>query len=235
MNRESEDMQQTNDPVGLEKKSGDGEEASGKKVGKKTGKKRRKKFGGKVVSRVPFGIFALLAIAVLAMLFLAVRAKKSKPSIISTSTLEKIINVSDLSTFEAIYNGVAKVPNPEDSEKINYYVSYDAKVKAGIDFEKVDIAVDNEEKTIAVKLPEIKITDITVDIESLDYIFINANANTSTVSEEAYKQCIEDVTQECDSENVIYELAEQNAKNVVEALIRPFVSSLDSEYQLQID
>ena len=187
------------------------------------------------MSRVPFGIFALLAIAVLAMLFLAVRAKKSKPSIISTSTLEKIINVSDLSTFEAIYNGVAKVPNPEDSEKINYYVSYDAKVKAGIDFEKVDIAVDNEEKTIAVKLPEIKITDITVDIESLDYIFINANANTSTVSEEAYKQCIEDVTQECDSENVIYELAEQNAKNVVEALIRPFVSSLDSEYQLQID
>lgn len=239
MNRESEDMQQTNDPVGLEKKSGDGEKVSGKKVGKKTGKKRRKKIGekfeGKVVLRVPFGIFALLAIAVLAMLFLAVRSKKSKPSIISTSTLEKIINVSDLSTFEAIYNGVAKVPNPEDSEKINYYVSYDAKVKAGIDFEKVDIAVDNEEKTIAVKLPEIKITDITVDIESLDYIFINANANTSTVSEEAYKQCIEDVTQECDSENVIYELAEQNAKNVVEALIRPFVSSLDSEYQLQID
>lgn len=235
MNRESEDIQQANDPIGLEKTSGDGEKVSGKKVGKKTGKKRRKKFGGKVVSRVPFGIFALLAIAVLAMLFLAVRAKKSKPSIISTSTLEKIINVSDLSTFEAIYNGVAKVPNPEDSEKINYYVSYDAKVKAGIDFEKVDIAVDNEEKTIAVKLPEIKITDITVDIESLDYIFINANANTSTVSEEAYKQCIEDVTQECDSENVIYELAEQNAKNVVEALIRPFVSSLDSEYQLQID
>ena len=69
----------------------------------------------------------------------------------------------------------------------------------------------------------------------MDYIFINDNANTETVSEEAYKQCIDDVTNESNSETAIYELAGQNAKNIVKALIRPFVNSLDSEYKLQID
>lgn len=101
--------------------------------------------------------------------------------------MEDIINVSDLSTFEAVYNGIAKVTDEDNPEKVNYYVSYDAKVKAGIDFEKVDITVNTDEKIITVMLPEIKITDVNVDITSLDYIFENEKANTETVSEEAYK------------------------------------------------
>lgn len=178
---------------------------------------------------------AILVLIALFLLLLSKPAKKSEPSIITTSTLEKILTVSDLSTFEAIYNGIAKVTNPDDAQKIDYYVSYDATVKAGIDFEQVEISVDNTAKIISVKLPEIKITDITVDIGSMDYIFINDHANTETVSEEAYKWCINDVTDESAHEDAIYELAEQNAKNIIEALIRPFVSSFDSEYQLQID
>lgn len=83
-------------------------------------------------------------------------------------------------------------------------------------------------------MPEVKITDINVDIASLDYIFENSKANTETVSEEAYKKCIEDVTNESSSEDAIYELAEQNAQNIVEALLSPFVEQLDSEYQLEI-
>lgn len=177
----------------------------------------------------------LLAIIIFAFVLIGSSSRKSEPSIVSSSTLEKIINVSDLSTFEAIYNGVAKVMNEDNNQDVDYYVSYNAKVKAGIDFEQVDISVDDEEKVISVKLPEIKITDITVDIESLDYIFINASANTSTVSEKAYKKCIEDVTTESKREEAIYDLAKQNAHNIVQALISPFVNSLDTEYKLEID
>lgn len=181
------------------------------------------------------GIAIVLLIIIIVPLTVSIASKKSKPEIISKSTLEKIVNVSDLSTFEAVYNGIAKVTDEDNTEKVKYYVSYDAKVKAGVDFEKVDITVDNEKKVITVKLPEIKITDTNVDITSLDYIFENSKANTETVSEEAYKKCIEDVTNESNNENAIYELAEQNAQNIVEALIRPFVEQLDNEYQLQID
>ena len=88
---------------------------------------------------------------------------------------------------------------------------------------------------ITVKIPEIKITDVNVDIGSLDYIFENKKANTETVSEQAYKECIEDVTRESAEEKAIYELAKQNAKNTMEAIIQPFMEQLDEEYQLQIE
>ena len=184
-------------------------------------------------------IISICFIIVAIIVFLFVKEKmfsrESKPEIISKSTLEKVINVSDLSTFEAIYNGIASVANEEKPENIDYYVSYEAKVKAGIDFEKVNLEVNEDERIITVTLPEVKITDVNVDIASLDYMFMNKKANTETVSAQAYKKCIEDVTNESNSTTAIYELAKQNARNIVEALIKPFIEQLDSEYELKIN
>ncbi|MDE5765278.1 MAG: DUF4230 domain-containing protein [Ruminococcus sp.] len=161
-------------------------------------------------------------------------SENSAPEIISETTLEKIINVSNLSTFETVYNGIAQVQNEENPENIDYYVSYEAKVKAGIDFDDVEINVDNEQKIITVTMPEVKINDVNVDITTLDFIFENDNANNETVSQTAYNKCIEDVTEECQSTKDIYEIAGQNAKNIIEALITPFVQQLDNEYKLTI-
>lgn len=180
-------------------------------------------------------LFVIIAVIITALMIkIKIFNKKSEPTIISKATLEKVINVSDLSTFEAIYNGVAAVANEEKPENIDYYVSYEAKVKAGIDFELVEVEVNETDKVITVTLPEVKITDVDVDIASLDYIFMNNKANTQTVSEQAYKKCIKDVTKESNSTDEIYESARQNARNIVEALISPFVEQLDSEYKLEI-
>ena len=180
-------------------------------------------------------LFIIIAIIVTALMIkIKIFNKKSEPTIISKATLEKVINVSDLSTFEAIYNGVAAVENEEKPENIDYYVSYEAKVKAGIDFALVEVEVNEAEKIITVMLPEVKITDVDVDIASMDYIFMNNKANTETVSAQAYKKCIKDVTKESNSTDEIYESARQNARNIVEALISPFVEQLDSEYKLEI-
>lgn len=119
---------------------------------------------------------------------------KSKSEIITTSTLEKIINVNDLSTYESIYNGVTQVMNEKKPDKVDYYVSYKAKVKAGIDFKKITI---------------------NVDISSLDYIFENKKSETATVSEEAYKKCKEDVKIKVNKEDAIYDYAAENAKKEV--------------------
>lgn len=189
--------------------------------------------------RIKFKHIAVLFVIILViitalMVKIKIFNKKSEPTIISKATLEKVINVSDLSTFEAIYNGVAAVENEEKPENIDYYVSYEAKVKAGIDFALVEVEVNEAEKIITVTLPEVKITDVDVDIASLDYIFMNNKANTETVSAQAYKKCIKDVTKESNSTDEIYESARQNARNIVEALISPFVEQLDSEYKLEI-
>ena len=189
--------------------------------------------------RIKFKHIAVLFVIILViitalMIKIKIFNKKSEPTIISKATLEKVINVSDLSTFEAIYNGVAAVENEEKPENIDYYVSYEAKVKAGIDFALVEVEVNETDKIITVTLPEVKITDVDVDIASLDYIFMNNKANTQTVSAQAYKKCIKDVTKESNSTDEIYESARQNARNIVEALISPFVEQLDSEYKLEI-
>lgn len=184
-------------------------------------------------------VWVIAAVALLLVLgFMLIpqvlHGKEHKKEVITVMTLEKIINVSELSTFTAVYNGIATVSNPQNPDQIDYYVSYESKVNAGIDFEKVDIAVDHTQKVVTIKIPEVYITDINVDIASLDYIFLNEKANTSTSSEAAFKACEEDAKQESEKEKAIFELATQNAKNILTALTRPIIEQLDAEYTLEI-
>lgn len=186
--------------------------------------------------------FAIILIAVALVLgvviftiFKVKEDKKIEAEVITVSTLEKIIKVSKLSTFTAVYNGIAEVMNEKNQEKIDFYVSYEARVDAGIDFEKIQILVNNDTKTINVDIPEVTITDITVDIASLDFIFFDEKANTSTVIQKAYEACQDDVEQESKQQTAIYEFAKQNAENVLKALINPIIEQLDAEYELIMD
>lgn len=180
-------------------------------------------------------IIVLVTVAVvLAIISSGEKPEEPKKELITEVMLQEVIDVSELSTFEAVYNGVAKVYNKQKPINIDYYVSYCSKIKAGIDFDKVELSVDNEAKKITATLPEVTITDVTVDITTLDYIFQNAAANNSSVAEEAYKACIEDATTESRRQKDIYAFAQQNAENVITALITPFVSQLDNEYTLEI-
>lgn len=190
------------------------------------------KIGSKQLPLILAGAAAIvLAIVVLFSVF---PKEESTAEIISVSTLQQIIEVSELSTFTAVYNGIAQVPNEKKPEEIDYYVSYEAKVNAGIDFEQVQIEVDHEEKMVYLTIPEIYITGINVDIASLDFIFNNDKANSSTITQTAFKACEEDVQKESQEKNAILELAEQNAKNALTALIKPFIEQMDQEYKLEI-
>ncbi len=174
-------------------------------------------------------IIAIIVIVVLVVVLLKI-FKKEEPvkEVITVSTLEKIVEVSDLSTFRVVYNGVACADD-------KYYVSYNATVDAGINFEDIEISVDNEAKKVTVDLPEAEILDVYVDIASLDYIFIDKKANTETVSEEAYKLCKYDVKVESENQEAIIDLAQQNAENIVRALVQPFVDQVDPEYEIVIE
>ncbi len=155
--------------------------------------------------------------------------------VITESALYRIINISDLSTYQCVYNDVCVVPGAEGDGGPAYYCAYEAKVSAGIDFEKVTVKIDREQKIITVGMPEVEITDVNVDISSLDYMFEDDSVNTTKVSAEAYQACIADVEQKSVREEKIYELAQQNAENIIKALINPFVAQLDSEYVLEIE
>ena len=121
------------------------------------------------------------------------KGNQNEKNVVTTSSLQKIIKVSRLSTSTAVYNGIAKVKNEKKSDKIDYYVAYEAKVSAGIDFDKVDIVVDHEAKKVSIKIPDVYITDVVVDVSSMDFIFNDKSANKSAVTEKAFKACEEDL------------------------------------------
>ena len=180
-------------------------------------------------------VVILVAIAAVAVLLQTSGREEPQPQVFNKSTLERIINVSELSTFTAVYNGIARVANEKKPEKIDYYVSYEATVNAGIDFQKVEISMDEEQKTITLKVPEAHITNQSVEMSSLDSIFLNQKADKSGVTEAAYKACEEDVRQESEQQTAICELAKQNAENVLKALTKPIVDQLGDGYQLVIE
>ena len=175
----------------------------------------------------------LAVVIVLFALFQVGGTKDHEAEVTVVSTLERIINVSDLSTFTAVYNGIAEVPNERNPDKVDYYVSYEARVEAGIDFSAVEISMENG--VITVDIPNVKINDIIVDSSSLDFIFFNNKANQSTVTQQAFKACEEDARTESESQEAILELAQQNASNIVTALVKPMIDQLGEGYSLVVE
>lgn len=204
------------------------------KNNKKSGKKSIFKMLGLKKIKAILVVIVVIAIFLSGMVLYRNLTTDKEAKIITKSTLQKIVDISDLSTYEAIYNGITAVASVENQAKMDYYVAYEAKIQAGFDFKKLTIDVDDENKVVTINIPEIEITDIDVDIASLDYIFKNKKADNSTVSSVAYKACKADVKKASEKEKTIHKLAKENAINVVKALVNPFIEDLDDNYKLVV-
>lgn len=181
------------------------------------------------------GVTAAVLLAAAVFVVQTHREQKPEEETVTVSTLEKIVHVSELSTFTAVYNGVAEVKNEGKPEQTDYYVSYEARVNAGIDFQQVAVSIDPNEKVVTLDMPEAHITDVNVDIASMDFIFLNDKANTAAVTQTAYKACETDVERESEAQREILELARQNAENVLTALASPLLEQMDAQYTLVIE
>ena len=161
--------------------------------------------------------------------------KKPEPQVLTVSTLTDMIPVSDLSTVTSTYNGVAQVMNEKNPDKLDYYVAYEAQAQAGVNFDELQPEIDEASKTVTIRVPAAHFMDANVDVSSLDFMFNSKKANTSGVTERAYKACQEDADRECSRCEAILELARENAVNTVEALTRPLVEQLYPEYTLVVE
>lgn len=187
-----------------------------------------------IVTSVIAVLLVVITVFLLAYCSSGKQSGKPQPVIVSTSSLKEIIKVSKLSTFEMIYNGVADVRNEKNPEKTDFYASYDSRVRFGFDFSKIDITADDEKKIITVTLPELETPEINVDIESLDFIFVNKKANTATVAQRAYSACIEDAEREVKSDTIGRNLARSSAEKAVRALLSPIIEQQYPDYTMEI-
>lgn len=183
-------------------------------------------------------IVSVLLIAVILCIGFIFLPKILKPNggqvtTISQSSLEKVIEINDLSTLDYTYNAITAVYD-EDSTKVKYYVAYEGTVTAGIDFTKIDIQTDEENKKIVITVPEPTIQAVNVNMGTMDFIFENEKYNEETVSQEAYKASIADLKKRAGEEETLLSMAKDNAIAAVKALIEPWVEQIDGEYEVEV-
>lgn len=163
----------------------------------------------------------------------AIIGEEGTVSTISKASLDKVFEISELSTADYTYNAIATAYE-NDGRTVKYYVAYQGRVKAGIDFSKINIDIKEEEKIISIILPEIEFQEKTVDPGTLKYIFADKKNETENVYQEAFALCKKDLDERTNLEEDLLVLAQENAKAVVEALVMPWVQQVNDEYILEI-
>lgn len=167
-------------------------------------------------------------ILVISLIFLAASiifrclggATQEEPTIVTSSTLTDAIDISELSTAQFTYNGVAELYRDENKQKVECHIRYNATIKAGIDMDSVKWEIDETNKTVTPILPEIKITANPVDEKTLSFIPSNPKAELSTI----LRVCKEDAEREAMESSELVETAEENLKSIIEGLLYPILS-----------
>ena len=119
--------------------------------------KSRKKKGAvpkinplKVLTSIPGLIKGVIGIIVIVLIVFVIKkgffdSKEGDVTTISQSSIEKILDISELSTLEYTYNAVA-AGYDEDGKTLLYHVAYEGTVSAGIDFDKLKVKVNPDKK-----------------------------------------------------------------------------------------
>lgn len=176
----------------------------------------------------------MLAIVVLiAGWLIATTGEDGKLTTISESSLQKIIEINELSTVDYTYNATVTKTN-DDSSEIMYHVAYEGTVTAGIDFQEIAFDLNEEEKIITITIPEVEIHNISVNMGTMDYIFTKDKYETETISQEAYKLCKADLKKRIEDEELLKKTAKENAISSVEALFKPWIETVDKQYKVII-
>jgi hypothetical protein len=144
---------------------------------------------------------------------------------ITTSKLEKAVDINELSTSQFVYGGIAQVYQ-EDGKTVKYNICYRATVDIGIPMNQITFEIDHDKKTIKPKLRDISINNTSVDPSQISYIPENPDIDLK----EVIATCRTDAEKESKKTEDLYKAAEENAKSTIEALLTPITES--EEYQI---
>ena len=147
---------------------------------------------------------------------------KGERRVLASSTLIDIVRQSQLSTASFTYNGVAEA---YEKNKIKCHIRYFAKVRAWVELNEIEFDIDDDKLTVRPILPEIQLKVEIDDTRELSFIPKNVSLSLA----EALTTCEQDVVKEASESTALLECAEENLKDIIEALIYPVVDSVDYE------
>ena len=175
---------------------------------------RRKK------KRIRFLSLVIVIVIAAAAAYIVISKVISKPYTVTSSTLEKVIQTSELSTSKFVYNGIAEKP---EKYHRTCYLRYQATVKVGVDLKDVTVKVNEADKTVTPILPPVQIGKAVLNEDEIDVIHKPADMHLS----EEIKLCKADAEKEAKASKKLRRSAEENLKAEVEALLMPVLEEDD--------
>ena len=177
----------------------------------------KKKIKRKIIGGV---LVTAIVVVVAAGLFVpGAISKIKKEDVITSSQLEKVVNINDLATAEFVYDGIADKYNEKNPDKVECHIAYESTIKVGIDMDKVKFSIDEENKTVTPELPEVKINNVEVDTDTLSYMPENPKIEINDI----ITLCKKDAMKEAGEAPELYQTAEENLQSAIEVLLSPIL------------
>ena len=155
------------------------------------------------------------------------------------SSLDRMVEKSDLETVNINYNIIAKKCEDEKDcdktsnkiEDFKYVVSCQGVITAGIDFSKIKIDVDEELKKLTVSMPEASILG---DPNISKIKFLNGEDLPANELPNARKLCQETTKDKSEKDGKLLPAAKDQARSVLQEFYEQWIKAYDSEYIVEV-
>ena len=155
------------------------------------------------------------------------------------STLEKIVEKSDLETVTFTYNVIAKQCKDDEvcdkaTNNINnfkYVVSCKGSIVAGIDFKKIAVDVNQKNKKVVIKIPEATIID---EPNILSIKFLNGNELPASELPNARRLCQETIKEKSSVDEKLIPAAKEQSIIVLEEFYNQWIKAYNSSYRVEV-
>lgn len=141
------------------------------------------------------------------------------------SDLIKTEEIATLSVSEFVYNGIAQ-PLKANGEP-DYNVLYKSTVKVSVDANSISYSVDEEKKIITFILPDFKIENPVIDVDSIRLI----PNRSDLLMRDVIALCRSDALEEAQKSDKLIASARENLRSIMEAWYSPVLDGYTFDYQ----
>ena len=150
----------------------------------------------------------------------------------------KIDSISEINGAQMVYRGLITYTDgdiPFINQK-GFSMIYDAKIKAGIDFSKVKVDVDNNSNTIVVSVPKATITSIEINPDTIKlcdrkYAVLNWNKQEDVTV--AMSHAKKDATAKAEKSALVKQ-AQDNTSAIIKSVLSGIASPSGEDYKVDI-
>lgn len=181
------------------------------------------------------GIVVLAIVAVL--IYIRFFMYNDTPTLSADYVTAKLTEASELTTAKLVYTGVADYSDDGIPvlTKADFTMVYEATVRAGIDVEKIQTEVDDENRIVWLSVPSAEVLDVKVHSDTIRYFNESItlfNPNEKEDSDKAQALAEQDAQAHA-GEMGILELANQQAETLVKGILEGCVLDYEIKFKKQ--